>query len=329
MRDGAGKRLCHQVETITDISDFVLADHLNASAQITVGQAAGDTQQAVDGQTQSAVDAEERVEQQQPHHYAHADHDFALQQQCVVTRVQFIFQRNLNIVLSFIEARHCDVTARTQCQALLCREICALYISLQIAAKTVHRGSGNRDGLTDMAGKFWGATLQQPDTLLQLTTKLQFVLQQALKRTTHCRAQALAGTQPCSKPADLPGDVDFSGHTDGAQIDQEQRCVIFVQHQARRGRNVVDKVQRLGQLIIPLREQLVRGCARLDAIHQRSSAVTKTLHATLCFQRGALASIHISEVVEGGVELCPVGAQVLRGRGITREQTVSVRSLQH
>ncbi len=232
MRDRAGEGVGHQVQAVGDIRHFVLADDRYAGTQIALAQTAGNAQQAVDGQAQGTVDAAERVEQQQAHDHTHGNDDFALQHQSVVARIQLILKRSLNFVLSLVEARDNDVAARTQRLPLLHRELCAFYVRVQVAAKVVHRCSRGSDRVTDARGQFWRTALEQSNALLQLRTKLQFDLQQALERATHRYTQPLTGYQTCRNTADLTGDVDFPGHTDGAQVDQKQRGVIFVQHHA-------------------------------------------------------------------------------------------------
>ncbi len=232
MRDGTGEGVGHQVQAVGDIRHFVLADDRYACTQIALAQTAGNAQQAVDGQAQGAVDTAERIEQQQTHDHAHGNDDFALQHQGVVARIQLILKRSLNFVLSLVEARDNDVAARTQRLPLLHRKLCAFYVRVQVAAKAVHRCSRGSDRITDARGQFWRTALEQSNALLQLRTKLQFDLQQALQRATHRYTQPLTGYQTCRNTADLTGDVDFPGHTDGAQVDQKQRGVIFVQHHA-------------------------------------------------------------------------------------------------
>ncbi|RMN40598.1 hypothetical protein ALQ60_05470 [Pseudomonas syringae pv. papulans] len=329
MRDRTGEGLGHQVQAIGDISHFVLADDRYACTQIALAQTAGDAQQAVDGQAQGTVNAAERVEQQQTHDHTHGNDYLALQHQGVVARIQFILKRSLNFVLSLIESRDNPVAARAQRLPLLHRKLCALYVRVQVAAKAVHRCSSGSDRVIDARCELWRTALEQSNTLLQLGPKLQFDLQQALERAAHGYTQPLAGHQTCRDAADLTGNVDFPGHTNGAQINQKQRGVIFVQHHARGSRDVVDKVECLGQLLIPLGEHVILREAWLDTVHQGTGAFTQALYAVLGFQLLPLSCINIGKVGKRGFKLSAVADHILSGGGIAGQQTVAGRALQH
>ncbi|KUG43894.1 hypothetical protein ALP79_200157 [Pseudomonas savastanoi pv. fraxini] len=179
-----------------------------------------------------------------------------------------VLQCNLDFVLCLIKGSDRNVTLSTERLTSWCRVVRAFDIGLQLIAETVHCRGGRGDRIIDAVGQFWRASFEQTNALLKLATEQQLEPQQAVERTAHRGGQALSCANARSDTSDLTGHVDFPGHTNGTQVDQKQRRRIIVQHQTRGGRYVVDKVERLRQLLVPLSKQIVRRQARFDTFHQ-------------------------------------------------------------
>ncbi len=250
----ATESLQHLIQATTDVGDLVTPGQGGPAAQIAPGSGGGHLDQLGDPQAQGLVDAGEGVAQQQQGPQDHAQDHIAQRGLMGQALGQHLGQKALGLFQNLVVAGDHGIALGTQ--SAPGNHTLPAHGGQHALAEVGIVVRCKRQGALEALRQLRRLARQQPQTLLQFVGGLPLLAHQGTRHIESGRIEAVGSAQAARQAAQLADEIDLPWQSQRGDIDEKEAGVVGIQRQARGGRDVIEEVEGLGQLLIPAFEHL-------------------------------------------------------------------------